>query len=1124
MFSRAAAACAIFAAVLQAQSFFGSIVGTATDPSGASVPGSKITLTNTGTGEVKAAETDASGNYQFLNLIPGRYKVDVEKSGFKRFTRDEIQVLVQAAVRIDVAMQVGEVGQSIEVNAQAVVLQTETATLSQAVAGRNVTDMPLNGRNVYNLVALVPGVVMEGAAPQIGGGTANQNATYVDGVPMNTAYFNQTAAAPTQDSVEEFRVQTSTASAEFGRFAGGVISLTTKSGTNQFHGTLYEFLRNRVLNANTFFSNRAGLIRPPFTQNQYGGTFGGPVRRNKTFFFGTWEGFRQRQGQTFLLNVPTEKMTTGNFSELPAGNTIHDPLSSNNGTSRAAFPGNIIPATRLDPTAVILSKLQWSLPNQPGLINNWVTNASAGSSNDTFSGRGDHNIGDKQRMFGRYTYTAPIPVLVSPYNNSIYTQGTRKNPTITAVLGDTYTLSASMIFDVRLSYLRNHNTRYPDQLGIDLTTIGWPANLNNAPVRTLPQLCVTNYDFTGGYCQGNPQSVILVTNNVYDLAPSLTKIAGRHTVKVGFELRRGELNYFQSNNNSGNLSFTNGMTAQNALNPGATGFSFASTMLGYGAINVNTNVLQLNAATTGLETYQAYYVTDTFVVNRKLTINYGLRWEGLGPFYERRDRHTVLQPAAQNPLVPYKGQVALTNSPDYPNRGVQDHPWNLFSPRFGLAYRLTDKWVIRAGGGINFLPTDGNIIASPFGASINLTSTPWVPSTDGGLTPAATLHNPFPNGITLPPQRGANYQQVLLGLAVNGVEPTNPHAYTEQYNFSVQRELPGGAVLEAAYAGLKGVHLYRFQGTQTNELPDQLLGLGPQLLQQVSNPFAGKVAVGTLAQPQVTYGQLLRPFPQYTGFQNTNAASGNSRYHALLVRLEKRFSKGGTILASFTKSKLISDLEQQAAFTNGVGAYIVQDFNNLRAERSLAAFDIPETLIVSYVYDLPVGKGHAFLGHLPAAVNKMVSGWGINGISTIQAGAPLGFTMATNNTNSFGGTPRPNVVAGCAKEVSGSAQSRLNGWFNSGCFTAPAAFTFGSESRTDPNLRAPGIANWDFAAFKETAITERYNLQFRAEVFNLFNRVQFSAPNTTVGTTTLGVVTAQANNARLVQLALRLRF
>jgi hypothetical protein len=497
-FAAVAAITAFAATLVTAQTFFGSIVGTVTDSSGAGVAASKVTLTNSATNETRSVESGAAGNYEFLNLVPGTYKIDFEKPGFKRFTKDSIQVVVQASVRVDAQMQVGDIGQSIEVSAQALALQTETATISQAVEGRNVTDMPLNGRNVYSLVALVPGVVTEATSTafQIGGGMANASAVYVDGVPMNTGYAAQTVAAPTQDTIEEFRVQTNSATAEFGRYSGGVITLSSKTGTNEFHGTAYEFLRNKYLNANTFFSNRSGLARVPFTQNQFGGTTGGPIRKNKTFFFGSYEGFYQRTATTYVLNTPTPQMLGGDFSQLltaPGGPTpIFDPLSSTTGTNRSPFPGNIIPANRLDPTALILSKIQWNTPNQPGLTNNFVNNASSGSTTQTLNGSVDHNLSDKQRLFARFNYQASTPVLVSPYDNSEFTLGTRKTPADTAVAGETWTISPTLIADIRASYLRNHNTRYPNQLGVDLTTVGWPAIYNEEDtVHTLPQLCVT---------------------------------------------------------------------------------------------------------------------------------------------------------------------------------------------------------------------------------------------------------------------------------------------------------------------------------------------------------------------------------------------------------------------------------------------------------------------------------------------------------------------------------------------------------------------------------------------------------------------------------------------------------
>jgi hypothetical protein len=821
-------------------------------------------------------------------------------------------------------------------------------------------------------------------------------------------------------------------------------------------------------------------------------------------------------------------METGDFSQLLPSTVIYDPESSANGANRTPFPGNVIPTSRLDATAVDLLNLKvyWGQPTGPGITNNFNNNYSSGSDTNIANARVDHNIGDKQRIFARLNYEYTQPILARPYGTDMYSAGTHPSPYYTAVFGDTYTISPTVILDFRASFLRNHNFRYPDQLGIDETTIGWPAAYNTEMLtRTLPNICITNYDAIT-YCQGNPQSVIIVTNNVYQLSPSLTKVKGSHTMKFGMELRRAQLDYLQSNNNSGIFNFTNLMTAQNGLSGGG-GYAFASFMLGDGA----SGDAQLNAATTSNETYQAFYFTDTFQVSHKLTLTYGLRWEGLGPFFESRNREAVLQPNKPNPVDPaYPGNVALVDSAAYGSRGIYPHPYHLFSPRLGVAYRLTDKWVIRSGAGINFMPTDGNIFSSAFGNPINLITTNWVPSLNGGETPYATLHNPFPSGILAPPQTSSTYESALFGQNVNSVEPNNPFAYTIQWDFSVQRELPGNIVLDVAYAGLKGVHLYRYPGTQLDQLPDSDLSLGSELLNQVPNPFYGMVSSGTLAQPTVAYGQLLRPFPEYTQFTNSNAASGNSFYNSLQVKAQKHFKEGGSLLAAFTKSKLMSDVEQEASFVSGVGTYTVQDYDNYRAERSEAGYDLEDTLVISYVYDIPMGKGHTFLGQLPAVPNKLLSGWGLNGITTFQIGPPLSFLMATNTINDYGGTQRPNVLSNCDKGMPGSAQSRLGEWFNTTCFPAtvalgaPAAFTFGDESRTDPTLRAAGVNNFDFALYKDTHLSERFALQFRAEVFNLFNRVQFSAPNTTVGASTFGVVTAQTNNPRQVQLALRLRF
>ncbi len=1145
---------------LHAQTFYGSIVGSVTDITGAVIPGGAVTLTNLGTSERRTAETGADGNYQFVNLVPGRYKIDIEKPGFKHLTRDEVIVEVQSAVRIDASLQVGDVGQVLEVTGQTPLLQTESSSLSQVVEARTVQEMPLNGRNVLNLVSLVPGVVPQGNAManaattnntgwgnyQIGGGMANQSAAFLDGGPLNTGYVNMIAMVPAQDAVQEFRVQTINLGPEFGRFAGGVINLSCKSGTNKFHGSAYEFLRNKLLNANTFFNNRSGISTPAFTQNQFGVTTGGPVRKDRTFFFFGYEGFRLSQGRSVLSSVPTAAMRNGDFSNLRDATgkliPIYDPLTtcgapgnsacatSSNGSpiyTRSVFPNNIIPPSRLDPTAVPLTGL-WALPNRAGQaftqIQNFAVNVPTINSTDQFNFRMDQNVSDKQRIFGRYSrYSFDYPAS-DTYGTKISSFSTALSQQ--AVFADTYTFSATTIGDVRIAWLRYEYNNTNQSLGTDLTKFGWPQSLISQFLFTSdPVPVVQGYN---DILSGSGVSYIIDRNNSYSVAPSLTKILGRHTFKFGGEIRKLQFNFAQTNNSSGQFNFDNLFTSVNPLAPAGTGYGFASFMLGYGS----SGTLVQSPVTAGEQSYQGYYFSDSFQIGKRLTLNYGVRWELPGPWTERFNRLSVLLPDAVSPLaqvtgLPLKGKLAVVDSSDWPSRYNMNFHKDLFAPRLGFAYRLTNQMVVRGGYGIFYLPNDIDFRSGPYGSPVNNTTTTWVPTLNGEITPSATLHNPFPNGVLQPPGHNPVFQSELEGQSIASPLPSDPYAYTQQWNLDVQWQSLGGTLFEVGYAGSKGTHLGPYY-QNINTLPDQYLSLGPQLLQQVQNPFYGLITSGSLAGPTIPSGQLLLPFPQYTSVNQVAAADRDSVYHSLVVKVEKRLGSGGTILAAYTFSKFISNTDTLTSWLEpgGVagGSGGDQDKNNLRLERSLSSFDVPNRLVISYVLDLPVGKGKRFLGDVAGVSNKIVSGWGIDGVSTFQSGFPLGLTTSANLTNSFGGGSRPNVVAGCNKNEPGSAQARINEWFNTGCFQQPAAFTYGSEGRTDPNLRGQGIANYDFSVFKNTAITERVGLQFRTEFFNLFNRVQFGLPNMVLGTPQFGIVGTQVNNPRLIQFALRLQF
>jgi len=1159
------------------QAFYGSIVGTVTDQSSAAVRGANVTLTNVATDERHQTLTGDFGGYQFLNLIPGIYKVDVEQVGFKRATREQIEVTVAGAVRADISMQVGEVTQSVEVIAAAPLLQTENANLSQVVNSRSVEELPVNGRNILNLAALVPGVVPQGTTDgnaltgknvfaagnyQIGGGIANQSATYYDGVPANAGVGNLTVMVPSPDAISEFRVQTNSNSAEFGRYAGGVVNVTSKSGTNQFHGSAYEFFRNKVLNANTFFANANGTGKPAFTQNQYGLTGGGPVKKDKIFFFAAWEGYDSRQGATFLATVPLPAMNTGDFSGYKNGSggviPIYDPLTQCGqydnaacGTStvqRSPFPGNIIPTSRINPvSAKIVAFPMFSPPNQPGQPFtqniNYSKNAASGGNNDQYNARVDYTVNSKVRVFSRYSRWASSNTPFIPFNNGIY-GGDPYSPetyvTTEGVVGATYLITPTTILDVRASYGRWNYLRIQPYTGINMNqTFGFPTYMDQqlpiihgGPPTSVPSFSIGNYTALAGQ-PGYNNSLIFSVDDDYVLTPTLSKIVGRHTLKFGADWRDLQNNYYQAPG-GGTFSFDNLITSQNALSPGASGNGLASLLLGYGS---SGNVLSFALPWQSLN-YQAYFAQDTWQATNKLSVTLGVRWEIPGVYKERYNRAASFNPHELNPALngilmngqPVYGAADFIGTLQHPEKGLKTEHFDLFAPRVGMAYRLNDKTVIRTAGGIYYLPANLQFNEGPYGNALNQFTNPWLSTLNGEVTPLYPISDPFPTGFV--PSLGnlphSKAQTLLIGAGPSMQLATTPYPYNEQWNFTLQRQAWGGVAVEAAYAGSHGVHLPR-GSWQADALPTQYLSMGSALNNLVPNPFFSLVQTGTLSQSTVKEGQLLLPFPEYTGVSESGGYLGNSTYHSLQVKVEKRFTQGGTVLAAYTFSKLIADVGSLTTWLDsgvGLASNTPQNPNNLRAEKSLAGFDSRQRLTVAYAVDLPVGKGQRFLNGGKPVVQKLTSGWTVSGGTTFQEGYPLALT-ATPNVTGFNLGLRPNVVPGCDPVLHSSAQSRLTGWFNTSCFTVPAAYTLGNESLTDPRLRGPGINNFNFALFKKTQINERFRMEFRAEVFNLFNRVQFGLPNTTITTAanpTTGYITTQINQPRLIQLALRLVF
>ncbi|MDQ2844303.1 MAG: TonB-dependent receptor [Acidobacteriota bacterium] len=755
---------------------------------------------------------------------------------------------------------------------------------------------------------------------------------------------------------------------------------------------------------------------------------------------------------------------------------------------------------------------------------------SYGGNTDQGTIRLDQAVSNKQQMFFRYTYWNDLDLAADAFHNQTYA-GNLGTPetyhTLQAVIGDTYAFSPRTVMDIHADILRFVYARTPQSIGFDATSIGWPGYFNQdvAPqVRTLPNICLTqNYN---EFCGGSTGSVLDAWDTTVEVHASVTAIHGNHTVLFGGEWRSSRQNYGQTNNDTGGYNFNQTFTAANPLSGAGGGLDFASFLYG----TPNSGSVQEPAFTASQEVYTAGFVQDTYKASNRLTLTLGLRYEVTGPWTERFNRISVFLPTTPSPLaastgLSLPGSVGLVNTPQRPDRSAVNTNYKEFSPRVGVAYLAGSSTTIRAGYGIFWLPIDVNLFSAPDHDSINSITESMNTSLNGGITPYNVLSNPFPNGIIPPPQRSGDPNASLYGQGITTQIPGNPLGYVQQWNFDIERQFGPSFLIDAAYVGSKGTHL-PLQTQSYNYLPASDLALGTFLTSTTANPFEGHVPVTSpFNTATISNGQLLRPFPQFGSVTFASQGSGDSVYESFQLKMTKNFSAGGTALLTYTNSKLIGDVESLSPWLESYGPAGYQYWGNLRLERSLSSFDVPQRLVASYVVDVPVGKGKKFLSNAHGFTQAVAGGWGLDGTITLQSGFPLAFTTSQNNTHDLGGGSRPNYLAQSCPNgyfTHGSAESRLNDWFLTSCFAQPAPFTFGGLSRTMPNLRQDILSNWDFALFKNFGFGERLKLQLRGESFNLFNTPQFSAPNTSLGSQNFGVVTSQANLPRLIQVAAKL--
>lgn len=1145
-----------------AQTTTGTVTGFVTDSTSAAVQGATVKLTNTGTGLTQNAETNENGSYIFPLVQPGAYQITIEKTGFQRFARSfNLEVTQQA--RIDAQMVVGAVSETIDVSATAVLLETDTSNLGQVINNRQVVDLPLNGRNPFALAALTPGVTplasfgagvvgARGAAQSAGannflanGGMTGSNEILLDGIPITVCCQGQPALIPTIDTTEEFKVQTNTSPAEFGRTSGAILNIVTKSGTNRFHGSAYEFFRNEKLDAANFFVNRAGTNpipgrsdrRTPLRYNQYGAAAGGPVYipklyngKDKTFFFGNFEIVNLRRSLFRTFSVPTSLMRSGDLSEAPFD--IFDPSTTTPNPDQAGryirqpFPGKRIPTNRLNPVALNILKL-YPAPQRPGVVNNLDSVASSRDDDKQLSFRIDHNFSEKYRLFGRYSRLWNDHYEPNYWNSVSSPAGFNQFiKSHTMVLDQIMALRPTLVLNVRYGFARQRNFRDPYSLGTDLGALGFsPLFTSQVQERFLPAIGITG--FNGNDETGNQR----FTRYSHTLAAAASVIRSGHSMKFGWDGR-----IFLDHNASlgapaGNFSFSSTFTSGPDPVAGipagqAPYLGFASFLLGLptgGSLNYSD-------ATSQQGFYHALYFQDDWKVTPKLTLNLGLRWEmETGPT-ERYNRIATIDPSLTSPLaqrtgLPLQGGLVFRGV-NGESRARYKTDANNVGPRIGMAYSLTSKTVLRGGFGVFFSP--GLVRLFNGGNPGFSVTTPFVATIDS-VTPVGSLTNPFPTGLQ--PLAGSSQgAATLVGTSIAALTFDTPLPYSMQWNFGVQRELPGSVAINVSYAGNRGVKLP--VNTQRNALnpvfygqPGDLARVA-QLNQLVNNPFFGVIMSGPLAARQVQQNQLLRAYPHFTGFGINFLGAGNSIYHALQVSAQKRLSHGLLATMSYTFSKNLGDVNMLTTsfFDAGQNPGYQNEFNRA-ADRSVLGSDFPHRFVLSSVYDLPFGKGRKLGTDAPGWLNLFIGGWQVNGILTYQSGQALNFGVS--GTQPYAGN-RASFTGAASPRTSGDISERLGGvsggpgYLNAAAFRVPLAFEFGNTPRLDSRNRGPANKNLDFSVIKNFFIAEDVKLQLRGEAFNLTNTPIFGLPNTTVGNPGFGVIGGQANQPRNLQIALKL--
>jgi hypothetical protein len=1142
-----------FVTSLAGQSYQGGVRGLVSDRQEAVVPGAKVTLTNDATRTARESVTNGDGQYVFTAVEPATYTIAVTATGFERTERKSVVVGTQQFLTIDFRLDVGSINQTVDVTAGVPVIDTSDASNGQVLDTQKLQNLPPPARNPYLFEKLDNNVVATGAITgsskfqdqngvsqvSIAGGPIEGNNYLVDGVPISDL-ANRSVLVPTIEATQEVTLQANTYDAEIGRTGGGTFNTVLKSGTNTLHGDAFGQMRQTDWSALQYFYTPGTPVNTNYSDQA--AAIGGPVvipriykGKNKTFFHLAEEGYHQYTPGTGLFFVPTLAERAGDFSA--SGVNIFDPFLTlvpcpapykSTQMCRQPFPANKIPTSLINPVGAAIAAM-YPLPNQavtaygkPDFSNSAFPKLNAAE----FVGKLDHQFFPWWYSNFSYMHYGSTQAPSNTLGIAIGAGGSqlllRKVDAIAQ--NNTLTLSPTTVLTLGFGFNRFPNNSVDPSSGFSQASLGFPASyVNSLQKASFPGLTMQSAAPLGS---SNPGASVYYSRS---FVAGLAKNLGRHSLKVGYDFRSLSVDFADTTFANGQYAVANTFSEElpNAGNV-STGADIADLLFGLptSGLVTTTTPLHLNVH------YQGIYVQDNYRVSSRITLNFGLRYEYELGIRERNNQFVVgFNPNVTNPIssmsgVPTMGGVEFAGQNGYPDHCC-DYSNTMFSPRVGIAFALFPKTTIRAGYGIFYAPAfyTANANVAPGFTQSNT----YVASNDGLVTPANTLNNPFPTGIQQPSGNSLGY---LTGIGNSlTVTDSSRHApRVQQYSFDIQQELPWRMSLKVGYVGSKGTGLLASSANSSNasttsgsaninQLPDQYLSLGAQLLTQVANPYYQHGGTGVIGSSTVADNQLFRPFPE---FSTVYVATGTARslYNALNIKLQKQLSQGVTIVAAYTWS---SNWDSAWGTTNGInaGPGLPQDAYNLNGEYSRASDDIPQRLAIGSIVELPFGRGHALLAG-NRVLDYIVGGWAVNAVALIQTGAPLSVYQNTNNNASIGaGVQRPTLIGNAC--YSGSPERRQNQYLNPAAFSIAPAFTYGDTPRTIPCL-GPGLANWDLAITKDFHLTEKVAFQFRAEALNAFNTPQFSAPVTKFGAVTFGQLQTQANFSRFIELGGRISF